>query len=59
MTTNVLDVVGLAALIVAGFLLALWAGFAVAGVSCLLLSYKLTRGAVGRSEARPRLVRAA
>lgn len=58
MWTNVLDVVGLVALVVAGFLLALWLGFAVLGVGCLLVSYKVTRGAVKAAE-RPKLVRAA
>jgi hypothetical protein len=33
--SNVLEVVGLLALVVAGFLVALWLGFAVLGGSCL------------------------
>ena len=40
--TDVLDVVGLAALIFAGFLLSPWIGFAVLGAGCLLLSYVIT-----------------
>jgi len=41
--TNVLDVVGLLALIVAGFLLAVWLGFALIGSGCLLASWSVTR----------------
>lgn len=41
--TDVLDIVGLIALAVSGFLLALWLGFAVTGAACLAASYTITR----------------
>jgi hypothetical protein len=41
--TDVLDVVGLVALVVAGFLLSVWLGFAVFGVVCLWASWASTR----------------
>lgn len=40
--TDVLDVVGLVALTVAGFLLALWLGFMVVGGGCLWVSWSVT-----------------
>jgi len=51
--TDVLDVVGLLALIAAGFLLGLWLGFAVLGVACLLVSRGVTqRRAVSKVDRR-------
>lgn len=41
--TDVLDVVGLLALIVAGFMVALWLGFCVVGGGCLWVSWSVTR----------------
>lgn len=55
MLTSVLDVVGLVAVVVAGFLLAPWLGFAVFGGGCLLVSYKVTRA---RKVEQPRPLRA-
>ena len=40
---DVLDVVGLLALVVMGFLIALWVGFGVIGVGCLWVSWSMTR----------------
>jgi len=39
----VLDVVGLVALVVMGFLIAPWVGFGVFGAGCLWVSWSLTR----------------
>ena len=39
-----LVIAGLACLVVAAFTLALWAGWAAAGVACLALEYVLTGG---------------
>ena len=41
--TDVLDVVGLIAIAVAGFLIALSVGFALLGAGCLAVSYGITR----------------
>jgi len=49
--TDVLDVVGLAALTLAGFLIAIWVGFALLGLGCLTLSYTITTKARKAKEA--------
>lgn len=41
--SDVLEIVGLLALITMGFLLALWAGFGILGVACLAASWSITR----------------
>ena len=40
--STVLDVVGLLALVVAGFLIAVWLGCAIIGVGCLWVSWSMT-----------------
>ena len=40
--SDVLDVVGLLSLIVAGFLIAVWLGCAVFGAGCLWVSWSMT-----------------
>lgn len=41
--TDVLEVVGLVALVVSGFLVALWLGFLAVGVGCLVVAGSMTR----------------
>lgn len=55
------EIAGLVALVVAGFLLALWLGFAVLGVSCLWVAGVAAREkrAVAEQAERRRLARVA
>ena len=59
--TDVLDVLGLIAVTLAAFLLAIWLGFAVLGSACLLASWSMTRRArrAAESAAARRGLRAA
>jgi hypothetical protein len=41
--SDVLEIVGLLALITMGFLIALWLGFGILGVACLWASWSITR----------------
>lgn len=48
MVTTLLDVIGIVALVIAGFYLAVFVGFGVVGAGCLVLSWKLSRPAPRR-----------
>jgi hypothetical protein len=50
--SNVLDVVGLLALVIGGFLIAPWVGFGVFGSGCLWVSWAMTRRTRLEAEAR-------
>lgn len=49
--SDVLDVAGLLALVVAGFLIAVWLGFAVFGAGCLWVSWSAAKKARQVAEA--------